>query len=294
MKLRPVIAFCLGLASGVLPLVANPGPPLRAGEMLRFSVSWAIVPGAGEIEINAAANGPDQIKIISSTTTRRLARMLLPFDATAESVYDARTGDLLSLHERSKTRGKVQEHLVTFNYTNRQANYVPVGGEGGPRILEMPPGSPTDLISALLSTRDWNLQPGDKRDVLVLFDDDFYELTIHALRYEEVRNRLGRFNTLVLQPRMEKTPPKGMFKRGSTVQVWIAQDAQRLPIKFEVEFNIGTGTANLVAYNSPTEPVAGGAGPQIAAPAAAGTMTPGPQSPSPGSPTNTSSTAPGR
>ena len=50
---------------------------------------------------------------------------------------------------------------------------------------------------------------------------------------------------------MEKTPPKGMFKRGSTVRVWIAQDAHRLPVKFEVEFKIGTGTATLEAYEAP-------------------------------------------
>ena len=47
---------------------------------------------------------------------------------------------------------------------------------------------------------------------------------------------------------MDKTTPKGMFKRGSKVRVWIAQDEHRLPVKFEVEFKIGTGTATLETY----------------------------------------------
>ena len=46
---------------------------------------------------------------------------------------------------------------------------------------------------------------------------------------ENVRTPLGKFKALVLEPRMEKTPPKGMFKKGSTVHVWIAlEDTRRL------------------------------------------------------------------
>jgi hypothetical protein len=106
-------------------------------------------------------------------------------------------------------------------------------------------------MMGLLQTRSWNLKPGEKRDVLVLFDDDFYELTIHMARYEDVQTPVGKFRTIVLEPRMDKTPPKGMFRRGSSVRVWIAQDQHRLPVKFEVEFKIGTGTAVLEAYEAP-------------------------------------------
>jgi hypothetical protein len=70
-------------------------------------------------------------------------------------------------------------------------------------------------------------------------------------RYEDVETPIGKFRTAVLEPRMDKTPPKGMFKRGSSVRVWIAQDSHRLPVKFEVEFKIGTGSATLVNYEAP-------------------------------------------
>ncbi len=52
---------------------------------------------------------------------------------------------------------------------------------------------------------------------------------------------LGTFMTQVLEPRMERTPPKGMFKRGSKVRVWISEDARRLPVRFKVEFKFGSG-----------------------------------------------------
>lgn len=234
---------------------ARAGLPLRDGEKLTYRVAWAIVPGAGEIRIAArqetAAPAAPRLLVTTTTTTRRLARLLLPFDAESRCLFDLGTGRLLQLEENSQQRDKVSRHRVDFNYDQRVASYARSLPRENQRELPMPGGNPTDLIMGLLQTRTWDLQPGQQRDALVLFDADFYELTLHALRLEDVRTGLGEFRALVLEPRMERTEPKGMFKRGSTVRVWIAQDAHRLPVKFEVEFKIGTGTATLEAYEAP-------------------------------------------
>jgi hypothetical protein len=252
MTLRSALSIFVAVLCQAV-VVAHPGPPLKPGEQLKYRVSWAIVPGAGEIVVSAK-NNPEasgEIDITTTTSTRGIARILLPFDATSDSYYDATTGHLMSLHERSHTRGKHAEHVVTFDYSSRRALYAEMGATK-PRSLSMPEGSPDDLITALLETRSWNLKPGEARDALVLFNDDFYELTIHALRYEDVDTAMGTLHALVLQPRMEKTPPKGMFRKGSSVRVWISQDERRLPLRFEVEFNIGTGVATLDGYQAPT------------------------------------------
>ncbi len=243
-----------------LPVIrASAALPLGDGEHLTYRVSWAIVPGAGEIKIDArhAGTNEDRLVITSSTRTRGLAKLLLPFQAQAESTFDLESGHLLALHEKAITRAKPTEHRVTFDYNKREAAYLSHVPPAPARSLPIPSGDPVDLIMALLQTRTWNLKPGEKRDALVLFDDDFYELTIHATGYESVRTPVGTFNALVLEPRMDKTAPKGMFKRGSTVRVWIAQDDHRLPVRFEVEFKIGTGTATLEAYRPPTAAAAG-------------------------------------
>jgi hypothetical protein len=233
-------------------LAATPTMPLQHGERLTYRVSWAIVPGAGEIKISARQDvAKDQLVVTTNTATRRLAKMLLPFEAEASSIFDLKTGKMVSLNEKSLTKGRRSEHSVTFDYASRIATYATIGGTEKPRDLPMPPGDPTDLMMGLLQTRTWDLQPGQKRDALVLFDDDFYELTMHMARYEDVVTPVGKFRTMVLEPRMDKTPPKGMFKRGSSVRIWIAQDDHRLPVKFEVEFKIGTGSATLEAYEPP-------------------------------------------
>lgn len=249
MRLFVVLGVMAALAGGAAAL------PLQPGEQLTYRVSWAVVPGAGEIKIVAQrdpAAPDDRMMVTTTTATRRLARMLMSFDAKSDSVFDLKTGKLVSLYENSAQGQKRIERTVTFDYRARQAMYANPAESPPTRALPMPEGDPTDLIIGLLQTRGWNLKPGGKQDALVLFDDDFYELTIHFARYENVNTPLGAFKTIVLEPRMDKTAPKGMFKRGSKVRVWIAQDELRLPVKFDVEFKIGTGTATLESYTPPT------------------------------------------
>ncbi len=248
--MRPIFALLL---LAVLP-AATAKLPLRDGEALTFKVSWAVLPGAGEIKVFAATDtsGPSPRLLITTTTrTRGLARVLLPFDAKADSFFHPGTGRLVALAESNEQRNKKAAHSVVFDYPAAHALYTRTDPAEPPRPLALPAGDPLDLITCLVQTRLWNLKPGEKQDALVLFDSDFYELTIHATHYEEVRTPLGTFLTLVLEPRMEKTPPKGMFKKGSKVRVWISQDERRLPVKFEVEFKIGTGVATLARYDAP-------------------------------------------
>ena len=240
--------------------------PLQPGEQLTYRVSWAVVPGAGTIKIAAERDAPaanERMIVTATTATRGFARMVMTFDAKAESIFDLKTGKLVALSEKTDQGEKHSQHAVTFDYAARQAKYANPAEKPAARDLPMPAGEPTDLIMGLLQTRSWNLKPGEKKEALVLFDDDFYELTIHFARYENVTTPMGTFKTVVLEPRMDRTAPKGMFKRGSKVRVWIAQDEHRLPVKFEVVFKIGTGTATLESYTPPAGKTAAAATPRV-------------------------------
>src|SRR5690606_38833372 len=108
---------------------------------------------------------------------------------------------------------------------------------------------PVNLISALVQTRDWNLKPGEQRDLPVQVGRDFYPLTICAEGYEEVRTPLGTYQTLLLVPRMTENP-KGLFKKGGEIKVWISQDASNLPVKMQLKLNFGSATLLLSDYKS--------------------------------------------
>jgi hypothetical protein len=244
-----------GTASARAEGTAVPPVALRDGESLTYSVRWGFIPAVGKIVISAVkiGSGDDAVlRVTTTTSTWGIARGLFPFDGRGESVYNAQTGLLLSSSEWSAYRNKTVKDSITFNYGKSTAQYADDIHPEKSRDIAMPNGNPSDLIIALIKTRSWDITPGQKRDALVIFGDQFYPLTIHAEDYEYAWTLFGIFKTLPLVPRMEETPPVGMFKRGSTVRVWIeTDDARRLPIRFEVGFGFGTGVASLTDYTPP-------------------------------------------
>ena len=240
-------------ALGLLSSAAHAETALQPGEELTYSVRWAVLPSAGQIRISATqhtAQGAPRLSITTQTETRGLARSLMAFQARSESVFDVSSGRLVSLRESSVARAKRVDYSVEFDYARGHALFTGKDAET-PRTLDLPEGDPADLITTLMKTRLWDLQVGDVRDVLVSYRDDFYLLTVHALRMEHVKTPLGDFETVVIEPRMEKTAPKGMFKRGANVRVWVSRDAAKLPVRFQVDFKVGTGVATLVKYSPP-------------------------------------------
>jgi hypothetical protein len=243
------------LAAGAdIPAVPSIG--LGNGETLTYSVRWGFIPSVGRIKITADAvgDGPSAVMRVTTTTaTWGIARGIFAFDGRGESVYNASSGLLLSISESSSYKDKQIKDDIVFNYGKMTAEFTDAVHPEKSHRIKMPEGDPSDLILALIRTRYWDLQPGQQRDDLVIFKDQFYPLTIRAEPdIDYVISTMGVFKSVVLVPRMEKTPPMGMFKNGSTVRVWIeTNDARRLPVRFEVGFRFGTGTATLINYLPP-------------------------------------------
>lgn len=241
----------------ITALCATAAPlPLQVGETLTFRVGWGIFQNAGEIQVAAKADtsdGKPEVTITTLTTTRGMLSRLFKFEARADAVFDAATGRMTVHTEKSFSGKKSTSNAMQFNYAKASADYIDMMNSDKNLTVPLPAGDPPlDLITSLLQTRTWDLKPGETRDANVIFEEEIYQLTLHALRYEKLTTPLGTFNTLVYEPRMEKTPPKGMFKKGSTVRVWISQDDAHLPVRFQVDFKFGAGVATLVSHeNSP-------------------------------------------
>jgi hypothetical protein len=241
----PLAAVCAG---------SSPSLALRPGEAFTYRVGWGLFGGAGEIKISAqkaTLAGSSKLRLITTTATRGFIRLLYPFTAAAESIFDPHNGRLLATRATSAAGHQLTEASMVFDYAHATANYVDrLHPERNKPALVIPSGNPADLITSLIQARTYALKPGDTCPALALFDDEFYELTIVADHYEKIHTPLGDFETLVLIPRMEKDP-KGMFKRGAEVRVWISQDSRHLPVQFEVKLKFGTAIAHLTDYTPP-------------------------------------------
>ena len=252
---KPVKYFSLLLCLPSLALAA-PFVAIRDGESFTYKVGFAIFGHAGDIVIsgqNDATAGHDCIRITANTTTRGFVRGLYEFDDKADALVDRPTGRLLSVRETGSDPKRAINNEFLIDYEKRRATYTDHVRTERSLAVDLPEGGdPIDLISALVQTRDWNLKPGEKRDVIVQFGSEFYTLAIYAEAYEEVHTPMGDYKTLVLVPRMEKNP-KGLFKRGGQIKVWIAQDGSRLPVKMQLKLNFGTASLSLSSYKAPTK-----------------------------------------
>lgn len=223
---------------------------LTAGEKFTYRLSWGVFGKAAELNITAAeepgASAP-RTRITMETSTRGLIRALYPFDGKAESIYDNQSGRLLEATATTMTRTKETEATIVLDYDQGKAIYTDYRRPDRSLEVELPAMEPVDFLTTLISTRQWDIEVGQKRDVSVLFDDEFYELSITAEAVETIPTRWGKKEALVLVPRMEENP-KGMFKRGGEVRVWLSLDEDRLPLRFEVKVAVGTAMAILTKY----------------------------------------------
>lgn len=239
-----------------VPLAA--AAPLTAfhdGETFTYKVSFAIFPHAGDITISAhddKSNGRDLVRITTDTRSAGFVRGLYEFDNKAEVVLDRATSRLQSVKESGADPKHATDTEFAVDYAKHIAHYTDRVRPERSEELALPDGDPIDLISALVQTRDWKLEPGQKREVVVQFGRDFYSLSIYADHYETVRTPLGKYKTLVLIPRMEKDP-KGLFKKGGEIKVWISQDATKLPVKMQLKLKFGSATLLLSDYESGTK-----------------------------------------
>jgi hypothetical protein len=246
------------LLASLRPVRAGEGVALQPGESFTFRVGWGIFDHAGEVKVEATADteaGRAQTRVITYTSTQGVIGMLYPFTGEVVAHFDAKDGLLTTARATTTAGKKVTRMSVDFDYEHHQAKYVDPLRPERDAMLAMPPGRPMDLITVLIQARAWDLKPGATHPALVLFDNEFYPLTNTARQVEKIDTATGRRDAMLLTPAMDGTP-KGMFKKGGAIQVWISNDADRLPLKFTVKTKVGTATATLTSHQAPAAAVA--------------------------------------
>ena len=228
---------------------------MRAASAVR-TWSGSLWTNAKNAVLSAAADPESELRTRLAGIIRDGAR-LLQNDPTVRELVQRHSHTIAGYLVEARI-DTLEVHVTAFDDVTATRQLDRAGVKWPDDVVFLPPGAvqgipdgdPVDLISALVQTRDWNLKPGEKRDILVQFGRDFYPLTLTAEGYEEVRTPLGTYQTLVLVPRMEKDP-KGLFKKGGEIKVWISQDLSNLPVKMQLKLNFGAATLLLSGYKAP-------------------------------------------
>ena len=163
-----LLILCLpGLA------LAAPFTAIRDGESFTYKVGFAVFSHAGNIVISGQAEpapGEDRILITADTRSRGFVRGLYEFDSTAVARIDRPTGRLLGVKESGSDPKRPIDNEFQIDYERRRATFTDRVRPHRSAEIPLPgDGDPIDLISALVQTREWDLKPGEKRELPLKF-----------------------------------------------------------------------------------------------------------------------------
>ncbi len=103
-----------------------------------------------------------------------------------------------------------------------------------------------DMLAAVYYTRTLDfsdLSPESKRHVTVLIDDSYYDIYIRSVGKETVQSPDGKHYKCVKF--VAKMVQGTIFKGDEDVQVWVTDDANRIPVYVEAKIIVGTIKAYL-------------------------------------------------
>jgi hypothetical protein len=220
---------------------------LRPGELLVFKMSWGILSNIGETRIETVeevSDGSRRFRIKISTKSRGLLNAIYPVVNDSESLIERSTGRPLQITVEGKSGNRPTKTMTQFDYAAGKLVHTDYLRPHRNGIAELPSEPAYDLMVAMLQSREWMMQPGDTREVLTAFEDEFYFITLTAHRREEVKTEKGTIDAVMIEP-TQIGEPKGFFKRGGSMRYWISDGPNPQVVKMVFKTKAGTLTAIL-------------------------------------------------
>lgn len=125
---------------------------------------------------------------------------------------------------------------TVFNHSTDDAL---VTDENGTKKFDVPDHI-QDAISGYfyLRTLDFSkLQPNDIIDVPTFLESSVYKLKVKYRGKDNVKTKFGKIKALKLTPLM---PDNQLFKGENSIRIWVSDDANKVPIKVEVDLWVGS------------------------------------------------------
>lgn len=116
------------------------------------------------------------------------------------------------------------------------------------------PNNIQDVISGyyFLRTIDFSkFKIGQTVSAPLFFDDELYNMTVKYAGKGKVNTRFGKIEVLKLNPIL---PKNDLFQGENAIRIWVSDDKNRVPIKLEVDFSVGTAVMELRAYSGEKHP----------------------------------------
>jgi len=230
---------------------ARPEGGLVLGERQVYRLRWGLfvvgeaVLSIGE-ELEPVPGGeemgyPLSFRVSSSGIAERLYKVRTQITSWLPANADRSLG----YHKVQDEGGRMRDEVIIFDRAAGVARYTNFGKPGGEVAV---PEMIHDPLSVLFAVRyGAPLQTGERREILVTDGRRVVDVDVVVAAQETVGVPAGRFLAWRLEP--ETGDLRGVFQRSrnSRLEVWLADDAARTPIRLRGSVSVGTFAGELIS-----------------------------------------------
>jgi hypothetical protein len=207
-----------------------------------YRFGWAGLTAA-TAEVHFSKTPDNRCQLEGTGGTIRLAHFLWKLDVKYRSFANADTLRPIEVNQTESYRSKKLFTHLFFNSAGVKSKRVewPNAAKSKTRHFDFP--NLFDMHSALLYLRSQPLTNGSVYRVVVYPATSAYLATLTVTGREKISIRLGTYNAIKLDLRLEKVgkhfelEPHRKFRRAT---IWVSDDAYRIPLRAEAQIFIGT------------------------------------------------------
>ncbi|MFL6466415.1 MAG: DUF3108 domain-containing protein [Pyrinomonadaceae bacterium] len=258
-SLFALLLVAVGLASAQ-PAAARPTPafPFAPGEKLtyegkinKFAVSVTI----GDIifEVGPVTEDKIRLKVDARSRGTMLKLFRYSFLQQIDTLADARELYVYNDSKRDEQKERIRDSVAAFDYGKKMVTWVetdPNEPTKPPRTIASDLDGPThNIVSAIYLLRTLPLAVGYSTNINVSDSGLVYKIPVRVVARERQKTIFGDVWCFRVEP--ELFGPGRFFEQKGKMEIWVTEDARRIPVRARVNAEVGKADIKLKDVTNP-------------------------------------------
>ena len=232
-------------AAPAAPLV-DASVPFQVGETLTYDASWSSFLTAGQVKLRVADRqalgaGHSGYHLVAEAQTVSLAAKMYQVYYKVESVID--TASLAAVRASTYSNERGRERVKSFWFGAKNiGSYEIKRGDVSKGQVQLPPRT-LDPLGAMYIARALKANPGETLVIPIVDGDTVSRLRLTFGNRETVKTGQGTSNGWRVTATL--TDLQGKSQSARPLLIWLSDDAQRRPLRFEGALAVGSVTLAL-------------------------------------------------
>jgi len=237
--------------------LAAAGAPLPSREHMEYSGTWNAIP-AGEAIISYERRGN---VYLSRARIGTIGLVSLIYGVTLDAEAESLAPDLLSRRWSYVTEGADPDKRVLVRYAPKTGKVISVirQDDSVEKIVLDAPGA-LDPLGLVIAIRRSSLETGQSFVTDLFTERNIYVASTLVMERERIRVPTGEYDTVLVRTDIKRKSDGGTPDRARGIGIYFTDDEIRIPVRIDVDTNIGRVRLALSKYERGWPQVSSGRG----------------------------------